>query len=307
VTERHCAFLTLEERGDFVIDDELAIPALEAAGWRVHTVPWRQTSQPWNVFDVVVVRSTWDYWDAIPAFVRVLERIDAETLLANPLPLLRWNLSKTYLRELEAQAVPIVPTHWCDHLRPRDLEAAAERFATADLVLKPQVGGNGQGVMRLAMRAGEETLRSALERYRATPCMLQPFRPSILQGGEWSLFAFRERFSHAICKRPAEGEFRTQEERGAAITSAEPSADLRAAMAKALEALPCSALYARIDLIDTPGLGPELVELELIEPSLYFRTDPRAPDRFAAALNAWCASPPARGLGTLGEPRGSEQ
>lgn len=289
--ERRCAFLTLEDRGDFVIDDDVAIPALEAAGWRVDTVPWGQVARPWSDFDVVVVRSTWDYWDDVDGFLQVLERIDASTRLANPLALMRWNLSKTYLRDLEARGVPIVPTLWRDRLQPRDLLEAADRFGSPDLVLKPQVGGNGQGVMRLYGAERSEGLAEAMHRYQGTPCMIQPFRDAVLDAGEWSLFAFLDQFSHAIRKRPARGEFRSQEERGAAIEAATPTTGLRSATATALRALPSRALYARVDLIETPGRGPELVELELIEPSLYFRTDPLAPRRFADALNAWFASP----------------
>ena len=166
MSERRCAFLTLEERGDFVIDDEVAIPALEAAGWRVDTVPWRQTSRPWSEFDVVVVRSTWDYWDDVPGFLRILERIDAETRLANPLNLLRWNLAKTYLRDLQAAGVTIVPTLWRDRLDAGGLAEAVDRFGTQDLVLKPQVGGNGQGVLRLPNAARSTGHIDAMDRYR---------------------------------------------------------------------------------------------------------------------------------------------
>ena len=300
MNERRCAFLTLEERGDFVIDDEVAIPALEAAGWRVDTVPWRQQTRPWSDYDVVVVRSTWDYWDDVAAFMQVLEQIDAETRLANPLALLRWNLSKTYLRDLEGRGVPIVPTLWRDRLRRQDLLEAAERFGTPDLVLKPQVGGNGQGVLRLPNAERSTGRIAAMDRYRGTPCMVQPFREAVLDEGEWSLFAFRGSFSHAIRKRPAPGEFRSQEERGATIEAADPPGALHGVLDRALRALPSPALYARMDLIETPHRGAELVELELIEPSLYFRTDPRAPRRFAEALDAWCAFPADAELGSTG-------
>ncbi len=150
--------------------------------------------------------------------------------------------------------------------------------------------------MRLVASTGQDSRTEALDLYRATPCMIQPFRASVLEAGEWSLFAFRGAFSHAIRKRPARGEFRSQEERGATIEAAEPSNDLRQVLARALDALPSPSLYARVDLIETPDLGPELVELELIEPSLYFRTDAQAPRRFAEALDAWCASPPGTAL-----------
>lgn len=297
---RRCAFLTLEERGDFVIDDEVAVPALEAEGWRVDTVPWRQTARDWSTYDLVVVRSTWDYWDDVPAFLRVLEQIDSSTCLVNPLALMRWNLSKTYLRDLEDRGVSIVPTCWHEGLQDDDLAKAAARFGTRELVLKPQVGGNGQGVLRLRLADRSVDVAAAVARYRATPCMIQPFRSAVLEAGEWSLFAFGGELSHAIRKRPAAGEFRSQEERGAHITAETPSTALRAASEQVLRALPSPALYARIDLIETRERGAELVELELIEPSLYFRMDAGAPRRFAKALGAWLDSRPGAELGYTG-------
>ncbi|MDH3925096.1 MAG: hypothetical protein OET41_10860, partial [Xanthomonadales bacterium] len=78
---KKCAFLTLDERGDYVIDDEHAIGPLEQLGWCVSTLSWRQTELPWSAFDAVIVRSTWDYWNDVPAFLETLRRIDTETQL----------------------------------------------------------------------------------------------------------------------------------------------------------------------------------------------------------------------------------
>ena len=90
---KNCAFLTLDERGDFVIDDEHAIEPLAEIGWCVSTVSWRQTQIPWSDFDAVIIRSTWDYWNDVPAFLGILAQIDRETRLANPLDLVQWNLA----------------------------------------------------------------------------------------------------------------------------------------------------------------------------------------------------------------------
>ena len=125
---KRCAFLTLDERGDFVIDDEHAIAPLAELGWQVETLSWRQKTRPWSDFDAVIIRSTWDYWDDVPAFLEVLAHIDRETRLANPLDLVRWNVAKTYLRDLEARGVGVVPTLWLDGLDDSSPEVCAGRL-----------------------------------------------------------------------------------------------------------------------------------------------------------------------------------
>ncbi len=284
---RRCCFLTLEERGNFVIDDELALPAMQRAGWRVDTLPWRQRERDWAGYDLVILRSTWDYWDDVDEFLQVLETIDQRTRLANSLSLVHWNLNKRYLAELAGQGVQVLPTRWHDQLGESDLRDALHAYDGAELVVKPQVGGNGQDCFRIPPDLSGAPVARALERFSGTPCMLQPFRGSVVTHGEYSLFFFAGRFSHAINKLPAAGEFRSQEERGAQIAPHRPAAALRGTGQRAVDALPECPLYARADLLAAPGGGFELVELELIEPALYFRTDTGAPGTFAAAVTAW--------------------
>jgi hypothetical protein len=249
------------------------------------------------VYDLVVIRSTWDYWSAPATFLDVLADIDRQTRLANPLALVRWNLSKTYLGDLETKGVTIVPSLWRDRLTLADLAEALDRFDGEALVVKPQVGGNGEGVWRIGRELAGPAVEKALAHLGSTPCLVQPYRPAVTREGEVSLFWLGGRFSHAIRKRPAPGEFRSQEERGARIESIEADPSLLAAGERAMAALRASALYARIDLIRHPERGQELVELELVEPSLYFRTDAAAPGRFARAVDAWCAAAPGPGVG----------
>lgn len=111
---KKCAFLTLDEVGDFVIDDEHAIKPLAEFGWQVSTLSWRQRDRAWSDFDIAIIRSTWDYWNDVPEFLETLEHIDTETRLANRLELVRWNLVKTYMKDLEADGIGIVPTLWAN-------------------------------------------------------------------------------------------------------------------------------------------------------------------------------------------------
>jgi len=117
--------------------------------------------------------------------------------------------------------------------------------------------------------------------------MVQRFMPYILAEGEFSLFYFNAVFSHAILKVPASGEFRSQEEHGAEINLVVPEEQLLHRGQKALETIEPKPLYARIDFVRDEQGDFVVMECELIEPSLYLRTDPMAPDRFAQAMDRW--------------------
>jgi hypothetical protein len=286
---KQCAFLTLDERGEFVIDDEHAVEPLAALGWQVSTLSWRQTATPWNRFEAVVIRSTWDYWNDVPAFLEALARINRQTRLANPLDLVHWNLAKTYLRDLQGKGVGVVPTAWLDGLRPDAVADCAAQLDSDDLVVKPVVGANGEDAFRISPRDGPRRLQEVADRFRGRACMVQPFRCNVLVEGEYSLFFFSGDFSHAILKVPMAGEFRSQEERGAEIHPIVAEARLLARGRQALAAVSPAPLYARIDFVRDAAGDFEVMELELIEPSLYLRTDPEAPGRFARAVDRWFA------------------
>lgn len=281
---KRCAFLTLDDAGDFVIDDALAVPHLESLGWTVDTVPWTQRARPWDHWTAVVVRSTWDWFERPAAFLATLREIDAATHLANPLTLMEWNLAKTYLRDVERRGVAIVPTLWLDRFDESAGRQCRARFTDGDFVLKPVVGANGEDTFRVGATA---TAEAAHVRLGHRACLAQPFRSAILEEGEYSVFLFSGEVDHAIVKVPGGGEFRSQEERGATIRAVTPGDDLRSCAERAVRTLAPTPLYARADFVRGPGGGFELMELELIEPSLYLRTDPAAPEHFALAIDAW--------------------
>ena len=284
---KQCAFLTLGERGDFVIDDEHAIEPLADFGWQVSIVSWRQTDRPWSDFDAVVIRSTWDYWYDVAAFLDELARIDRQTRLANPLSLVHWNLAKTYLRDLQGNGVGVVPTLWLDDLPVAAIGRWARDLGCDELVVKPVVGANGQDAFRFSPRDDPQRLREIADLFRGRACMVQPFLRNVLDEGEYSLFFFSGDYSHAILKVPAAGEFRSQEERGAAIHLIQPEPGLLASGRAAMAAVAPAPLYARVDFVRDAAGEFKVMELELIEPSLYLRTDPGAPGRFAGAVDRW--------------------
>jgi len=282
---KKCAFLTLDERGDYVIDDEHLINPLADLGWLVSTVSWRQTEIPWSTFDAVIIRSTWDYWDDVPGFLVVLEQIDQETQLANSLETARWNLEKTYLADLERKGIGIVPTVWPAGVSPDSFQLFPGQLDSDDMVIKPVIGANGDRAFRVSPADPVQRLEMISNCFSDRRAMVQKFMSFILTEGEFSLFFFEGEFSHAILKTPSDLEFRCQEEHGGNIQSIVPEPLLLERAQQALDALDETLLYARVDFVRDDNNDFLVMELELIEPSMYLRTHPDAPMRFARAID----------------------
>lgn len=283
---RRCAFLTLDDPSSYVIDDELAVAPLAALGWRVEFVSWR-ARVAWGDYDAVVIRSTYDYIQAPDAFLAALEQIERSgTPLFNDAGIVRWNVRKSYLRDLADRGVPVVPTVFRDRLRPGELPGLLQAVGADQAVVKPVVGANADGAWRLDVRTMDEQPAGIEAFYADRALMAQPFVSAVLSEGEFSLFYFNGAHSHTILKTPSAADFRVQEEHGGRIQAVRADADLLDAGRAALDAIGSVPLYARADLVRTnDGGGFWLMELELIEPSLYLRTDPGAPERFARAIH----------------------
>jgi glutathione synthase/RimK-type ligase-like ATP-grasp enzyme len=282
---RPIAFLSMESLEGFFTYDHLAADVLRARGREVEFVPWRRAEE-WSRFAAVVVRSPWDYQQDPAHFMDVLRAIEASgTPLHNPVAVAEWNLAKTYLLHLERAGVPIVPTR-IGRVPSRDaLCALAMEFGAEEMVLKPVIGANADGAFRLRAPFDDARAHEAVACYRERECLAQPFLRSIVEEGEVSLFYFFGELSHAIIKRPAPGDFRVQEEHGGTDEAIAPDAVLAASGARALAAVPFrELLYARVDLARRADGAWAVMEIELIEPSLYLEYDPAAPARFADAV-----------------------
>jgi hypothetical protein len=282
-----CAFLTITDMSEFVSDDALGAERLRQRGWAVEFVPW-DTAQDWSRFDLVVIRSTWDYFERPQPFLAALAAIErsASTLL-NSLNLVRWNLNKRYLADLDAAGAPVVPTRFAARLEAaEDLAGHFAAFDREAVILKPLISANAFDTFLVPRAQVDSFVPRLLPVFGDRPYMAQPFMPHVLSEGEYSLIYFNGALSHAILKTPAPGDFRVQEEHGGQITAVSPSASLRSAGQRALESLDETPLYARVDLVRDAHEDFLIMEFELIEPSLYLRMDPAAPDRFADALAA---------------------
>jgi glutathione synthase/RimK-type ligase-like ATP-grasp enzyme len=254
------------------------LPLLLAELPEATIVTWDDHTVDWTAFGAVVLRSTWDYHAHLDRFLRWARSVAGVTALWNPPQLIEWNVDKRYLRELAAGGIPIVPTHFVaagDGLPP----------CGGDIVVKPAIGAGSVGVRRFdGDPTGAHDHIDAL-RSRGAVAMVQEYQASIDDRGETGLVFLGGAFSHAFRKEAIlastvewDGEMFAREQ--TAATAASPAE--RALGERIVAALPATA-YARVDLLPTDD-GPVLLELEVVEPSLFLHLDAAAPARAAAVF-----------------------
>lgn len=254
--------------------------AFERAGVRASIVPWDGEGIDWSTFDCAVIQSTWNYVARFDAFSAWLSDTARATRLINDLPTIRWNIHKRYLLELAAAGIPVVPTTLVPAGSPHDWSASFERWG--ELVLKPAVSAGSFATIRVAVGNADaaEAHRAA---HPARDFLVQPLLRSVLERGERNIVVLGGSLSHAI--RKGQRWSGQAEASGGAV---EPSADERALAESIFDHLRRIGLgtpaYARVDVADADDGSPLLMELELIEPSLFLDRVPGAADRLVRAI-----------------------
>ena len=265
------------EKWDWAYEVEAGV--LVRAGFSVEARPWNDPGDLAG-FDLVMPLVAWGYHLDPPRWHALLDRLEREQgHVLNPVPLLRWNSDKRYLAELSAKGIATIPTRLVESLNERTLGDARARLG-GELVIKPPVSAGADGTHRL--RPGDPIPQEALGR----AMMVQPFLRSIADEGEYSIMLFGGRFSHAIVKRPRAGDYRVQPHLGGTEVACEPPEGSVGLARAALAAAPAEAAYARVDIIRDNDGNLAIIELELIEPSLWLQHAPDGGASFVSALRA---------------------
>ena len=264
-------------------DDALVIRALADLGHDVRPVIWTSPEADWPIFDVVVVRSTWDYVRNVRRFRRWLNLLEDRSIcVANPVGLMRWNLDKHYLLEL-SDHVPIATTHFVDS--PEEVGPVMTNSGWSELIIKPCISCDALLTERLMSHEVERAMKIAEHIRQQIGCgvMMQPLFSEIINQGEWSFVFINGAFCHAVLKQPAHGDFRSQPDYGANVSAVVPSSSMLEQAKSVLAVAPARSVYARVDAVNIDR-QLHLMELELIEPCLYLQQNALAPQRFANAI-----------------------
>jgi len=275
--------------GNILEEDRLLSTALASHGFKTERVDWSRPDIDWSRFDCAVFRTTWDYFERISEFLAWLERVDGLTQFLNPLSLVRWNLDKHYLADLERAGVAVVPTRFFERGSAMPLAEIMRENSWRDVVLKPVVSACAFQTFRISIDNAEQTESRWRELVRERDMLVQPFQSAIVDQGEVTVMVIGGEVTHAVQKQAKPGDFRVQDDHGGTVHAHDAAPDEIALTEAAIAACTPAPVYGRVDMVRDDNDTPRVMELELIEPELWMRMHPPAAKRMAAAITEWLA------------------
>jgi len=255
-------------------EDRAIVSAFNDSGHFCRMISWSDSTVNWNEFDIAIIRSTWDYIDRCDEFLNSLKRIDESSCrLLNTYETIKWNSDKRYLTELENYEISTIPVYDLNNFKSDTLNKFLTDHNIESAIIKPIIGGGGKKVIKV----NREDIFNKINELNITEpenkFLLQPLVRSVMLEGEISFVFFNGKLSHTVLKKAASGDYRVNEIYGGSLELTEPDiSDIYTAQ-DIMNKIPFDTLYARIDMV---RYNKKLVvmELELIEPSLYFSIAP---------------------------------
>lgn len=252
-------------------EDRLVYYALEQLGLKTLRLAWDDLLFDWSTTKAVLFRSTWDYFDRFDEFSKWLETVSKQTQLLNSETLIRWNIDKHYVLDLQQKGIHIAETHFIERGANVSLKQLHDILNWKDTVLKPCVSGAARHTYKLNPENYTEHEPIFQDLIKDEAMMLQPFQYKIVTQGEISMMVFNGKYSHAILKKAKAGDFRVQDDFGGSVHEYQPTDEEIAFAEAAVLACPQLPIYARVDIFEDNDGRIALSELELIEPELWFR------------------------------------
>ena len=265
-------------------EDRLVQDALTNLGLKTSRLSWDNDNFDWSTTKAVLFRSTWDYFNRFKEFSKWLQKVSKQTILLNSEAIIRWNIDKHYLLDLQKKGIHIAKTHFIEVTTNSTLKELHRKLNWKDTVLKPCISGTARHTYKLNSINIEDYEVIFKQLIAKEAMMLQPFQNNIVNKGEVSIMVFDGKYSHAVLKKAKKGDFRVQDDFGGSVTVYSPNLKEIEFAEHAVLACPELPIYARVDIFTDNNNQIALSELELIEPELWFRLHLEANKILAKAI-----------------------
>ncbi|TVZ55574.1 glutathione synthetase-like protein [Lutibacter sp. Hel_I_33_5] len=265
-------------------EDNYVKLALEKLHLKVGRISWDDPNFDWSSTKYILFRTTWDYFDRYPEFSDWLNKVSQQTILLNSEKIIRWNIDKHYLLDLQKNGVHICESYFIEKGDSDTLKKLAIKHKLNEFVLKPCVSGCARHTYKINPKNIENYEEIFTELIANEAMILQPFQYNIVEKGELSLMVMNGKFTHAVLKVAKEGDFRVQDDFGGSVhkhTPTQNEIDFAENAVKNCIELP---IYARVDIFTDNNGKLAIAEIELIEPELWFRNHPEAADELANGI-----------------------
>lgn len=268
------------------LEDGLLKKSLENIGLKTIILAWDNLKFDWKDTKYVIFRSTWDYFDRFEEFSNWLKKVSQKTILLNSAKIIRWNIDKHYLLDLSTKGIHTIPTQYIDKGSKNTLKNLLDQNNWKEAILKPCISAGAYRTFRVNLNNYEELESKFQQIIKEQDMMLQPFQQNIVKKGEISLVVINGQFTHAVLKKAKSGDYRVQDDYGGSVHPYTPTVAEIAFAEKTIAACLEKPIYARVDLVTDNDGKTALIELELIEPELWFRNNANAANSLAKAIKS---------------------
>ena len=264
-------------------EHEFLLQFLQQKGLDIHKAAWADEAVQWEQFNCIVLKSPWDYVEKPALFYAWLDRMmELGIPVLNPADIVKWNCDKHYLKDISDEGLKVIPTAFIEQGSSFSYKDQCKAFNTATIIVKPCISGSSKNTFLLKVYSEvKDAIINQLLKKEAM--MVQPFIPRVQEEGEWALLYFGGEYSHALVKKPADGDFRCQQQFGGSVHAMQPEASVLSAATEYVTQFAEGCLYARVDGLVIDGTF-YLMELELVDPVLFLAIDEQAAEKYYAAL-----------------------
>lgn len=270
-------WVTCEKMSPFSPRELPVVERLRELGNEVISIVWNRTDMDFDSLDWIIIRSPWDYYYSVEEFKKWIQKLPEGKVL-NPKNVLLWNIDKVYLKELSDRGIEIVPTHFHSVTEKSDLSLEIGKIQSQEVVIKPSQSA-GSYLTQIVKKGDQIDSRE----YMGKTVLIQPMLREVVLVGEYSQIYFGGRYSHTILKKPKTGDFRVQQSFGGSVERVFPHESELEFGNRVIRQIPGPTLYARVDYVNI-GVKPHLMELEVLEPDLFFDHCPESIGRFIDSI-----------------------